>query len=506
MSTWKILSISVASVAVMASAIANDKHQKPDLGQFLEEFHTNTAAVMDQLPAKGEEGKPAIVFKEGDDFVNGKDKIRKKLVKIQGRAGYQSNDLAEDLVDNGRAHIRTLTEMDEKNLQSAQLETKPWSDDYWAIAKGILGARYEDPNKNDTYEWDVAKEFTISNPVRNYVEAKNTDILSPSEKYDILVGDANGTLTAKMWQEGEYYFNQHGKVETWMGICHGWAPAAYMLERPTTAVTVKGVNGDEIKFFPSDIKALASLVYAKNQVPTKFVGGRCNDKDVTKDPANGRIKDQKCFDTNPGTWHKTVVNQIAVSKRSFVIDATFDYEVWNQPVYSYSYRYFNVESYATSSTATDSTIKIEEFTKDKFKSYRSSKATKIVGVEMRLSYIVETQPRHREFDNESLDAVTTATYRYDLELDDAGVIVGGEWYSNAHPDFLWTPVKNARALTQIEKGNLELLETNENFVWKVGQKLPSVFTRLATEFGNSKAGSPSALVIEGLIKRSNAKN
>jgi hypothetical protein len=27
-----------------------------------------------------------------------------------------------------------------------------------------------------------------------------------------------------------------------------------------------------------------------------------------------------------------------------VIDASYDYEVWNQPVYAYTYRYFNPET------------------------------------------------------------------------------------------------------------------------------------------------------------------
>ncbi|MES3037674.1 MAG: hypothetical protein V4736_07175, partial [Bdellovibrionota bacterium] len=37
--------------------------------------------------------------------------------------------------------------------------------------------------------------------------------------------------------------------------------------------------------------------------------------------------------------------------------------------------------------------------------------------------------------NDSLKAVT---YSYDLELDNAGNIIGGEWYTNKHPDFLYS--------------------------------------------------------------------
>ncbi len=39
----------------------------------------------------------------------------------------------------------------------------------------------------------------------------------------------------------------------------------------------------------------------------------------------------------------------------------------------------------------------------------------------------------------------TVKYTYDLELDEEGKILGGEWYTNAHPDFLWTPPATAQA-------------------------------------------------------------
>ena len=100
---------------------------------------------------------------------------------------------------------------------------------------------------------------------------------------------------------------------------------------PAKTVVVKNKDGLEIPFYPSDIKGLGSLNFAKKRYPTRFIGGRCNTKGPQED-SNGRIIDQKCFDTNPGTWHQAVVNQIAISKRSFIMDATYDYEVWNQPV------------------------------------------------------------------------------------------------------------------------------------------------------------------------------
>jgi len=43
--------------------------------------------------------------------------------------------------------------------------------------------------------------------------------------------------------------------------------------------------------------------------------------------------------------------------------------------------------------------------------------------------------------------LTTLRFVYDLELDESLQVVGGEWYSNAHPDFLWTFEPGAQATT-----------------------------------------------------------
>ena len=57
------------------------------------------------------------------------------------------------------------------------------------------------------------------------------------------------------------------------------------------------------------------------------------------------------------------------------------------------------------------------------------------------------------------DVKIAAIYSYDLELNAEKEIIGGEWYGNRHPDFLWTPVKGPRArgrgaalLIQIQDG------------------------------------------------------
>jgi hypothetical protein len=213
-----------------------------------------------------------------------------------------------------------------------------------------------------------------------------------------------------------------------------------MLPTPKKAVEVKTLTGTKVKFYPSDIKALGTMLWAQTQVPTKFIGGRCNTKNPKKDSL-GRVVEEDCLDNNPGTWHLSVVNQIGVFNRSFVMDATYDYEVWNQPVYSYQYHYYNPITKERFEKLEDAIVSVSDFNNDPRKTVRAPKTKFIVGINMTLKYVMETVPNTNE-NQENL--LQTVKYEYDLELDEKTNIIGGEWYSKAHPDFLWTPELNAK--------------------------------------------------------------
>jgi hypothetical protein len=414
-----------------------------------------------------------------------------------GKAGIEGNDKAERLVDLGNNIYRTLEEMENDGLLEGSLPEMPWSDDYWAIARGVLGHRYSDQDfvdeKDATYNagnqdgiWKALAEFVFEpidvqnarrgdlskyvyradqSPFAKYDPATKGVDLSPAEKYDLLIGDKNFTLTKYSWEEGFHYFKEYGKVENWMGICHGWAPAAYMMPRPTKSIEVTAADGKVIKFRPSDLKSLGSMLWAKTQNATKFIGGRCNDKEAKKDPDTGRILSQDCFDNNPGSWHMSVVNQIGRSQRSVVMDATYDYEVWNHPIVSYSYKYFNPEKMEYANDIASATIKKADFNNDNFRKHREEnrrhwrKVDRVVGVVMEVVYSVETHPTTKDDDKEAYDGTNSVQYIYDLELDKNGKIIGGEWYSNKHPDFLWTPPVGTKAMTGVESRNAGLFQS-----------------------------------------------
>jgi len=369
------------------------------------------------------------------------------------KSAYKVNDLAENIVDEPSLMIRNLLVMEEKNLTKKTLEVMPWSDNYWPIYEGMLGRRYNDPEMRFS-AFKSYLEYYQKNPVEKLIEAKEFSILSPSEKYDYLLGFNTVTLTEQNWKEGKAYQDQYGKVETWMGLCHGWAAAAMMLPKPVRTVNID-VNGNDVPFYVSDIKALGTLLFANGNFETKFIGGRCNTKDPKVDSMDRPVEND-CLDTNPGTWHLAVVNQLGVFNRSMIMDATYDYQVWNQPIASYDYAYYNPKTDTEVKTFKEAIVKRSEWAKDPFKKVRSPKAEYIVGIIMNLSYVRETAPSNEE--NQE-DLTTDLSYEYDLELDRDYNIVGGEWGTSNHPDFLWVPVKNSFPQT-IGDGEVSAINLN----------------------------------------------
>ncbi len=416
-----------------------------------------------------------------------------------GRARMEPNDNPKDLL--GEIKYTKLKDMD-KIYTSAALEHSPWSGDYWAVYTGEIAKRYADPSFPFSLNWRENADY-ISNtlPDLSNVNATSVDQLSPAEKYDLLIGDPNMTLTKAMLADGQAYFDKDGSVETWMGICHGWAPAAYMEKRALHSIKVMAMDGvTQIIFYPSDLKALASLLWAKAAPSTHFIGSRCTKKNPDTDE-NGRILDQECFDTNPGTWHLSVVNSIGVLKRSFVLDATFDYEVWNQPAYSYSYTYFNPQTGTETNNLHDATVSKEEFKDDKFSKWRNdSRAVAFVGIAMKFTYVAETKPSVNFKDIETNDRRLAVNYLYDLELDAEGNIIGGEWYHQQHPDFLWTPSPK----TVPKSIGDEFLDKNgDHSHWKKREKhsIPKSWQEAA--LSSSKKGQPLMRIVREMLQKSN---
>ena len=478
------------------------------------------------------------------------------------RAALASNDDPRNLADTFTHE--TLDAIESAGLREATLPAQPWAGHFvtTGTAAGLLGCRYLD--RNTDQEWSKHFAYIRNHPAKVILQGGLENWiaeLAPAEKYDALVGDAEQTLTKRMWAKGQAAFDQYGEVPGWFGICHGWAPAAFMLPRPQHALTLAAPDGTPITFHPADMKALASLLWANAAPRVRFVGGRCNiEPPYETDPATGRVARlfnpfiaveappldpvefpdaeppgwvevtlgeyqwneetgestlsggriiaAECTDTNPATWHLALVNQLGVSQRAMVMDASFNNEVWNQPLYAYQYTYFNPQTLVQTDDLAAASVAMADFSDDIFTSYRAPQAASVVGVIMRVTYVVEpfeNEPESHvpEWATESDDLevirrelqLSTQDYYYDLELDAAGKVIGGEWYTRDHPDFLWTPPAGSRAVTRHEAA-----ATGE---WDSTQPLPESW-RVAAQAA-AREGTPLATLVESMIAAANAQ-
>jgi hypothetical protein len=92
----------------------------------------------------------------------------------------------------------------------------------------------------------------------------------------------------------ENFFNYSGNYDedwTWMGHCHGWAPASLNESTPKHSVLARRA-GKEIFLTEGDIRGLLSKAYADQAPQAKFASQRCNSDKLIKDRL-GRVADGK---------------------------------------------------------------------------------------------------------------------------------------------------------------------------------------------------------------------
>lgn len=470
-----------------------------DTYSFLKQFHENPRKMMERLPDEVIDGQPkargdinydelrasafAERMKTRDAVMEHSDPILQPLVD------FDQNNLPRTLIDEGTV-ISSVVEIDQRGLSRFNLPTVPWTDSYWPHYRGSIGTRYADEDFPFSKYWSRNYEYVNDHPAREIYEdrdANDIDELSPAEKYDLLVGDPYMTLTNFAWGLGREYQEREGGVPRWVGICHGWASAAHM-QAPVlrTPISLLSPEGVVLKFYQSDFKALTSMLWASASPPTRFVGNRCKDVDPPRD-GTGRITTPTCWDVNPGTLHLSLVNQLGVHRRSFILDTTYDLEVWNFSVVAYNFSYFNPQTWQTAPSLQGAIVPLAQYSVDKFRSYRSPRAQYVVGVVLDLTYVNTLPPTRAPTGTAPLKVVR---YMYDLELDGNYNVLGGEWYQVAHPDFLWTHLPGAQAKARGDSG----LNPNE---WDVRGSVPASWRGAAQR--SSAAGEPLHSVLKRML-------
>ena len=316
--------------------------------------------------------------------------------------------------------------------KSGMLTVRPWSGNYWATYTGGIAFRWNKAlkveEKQDRYGWDIPNYDNLS------AASVPLKYMSPSEKYDIFLGNKDFPLTnyerkrtnIMKTVKGSSEYDASFKIATWEGLCHAWAPATINYDN-LGPVTMTNKDGIKVEFGASDVKALLTYHLHLNKSPkTNFLGSRCNldFKELKKQKDAGtisaaeydsKINSSECKDTNAGSFHIVLANQIGKMDQGFIVDMTRDAEVWNQAVYSYNYKELSRKSGATAGAAAGT---VEEVT-----------------IETKMTYIVEVYQR---WDSEITEqSLKTATFNYRIELNNAGEIIGGEWLTDARPDFIW---------------------------------------------------------------------
>lgn len=329
-------------------------------------------------------------------FVSACGSKSKGQVSNQVGSDEEWNELNDPLLLSGN-YNRTL-----KSLPTdAKLEEVPWTDTYWPSYEAGLANRWNQSG-SDPFKYQM--------PSKTELKSMNLEALkelSPAEKFDIFRGRYDFPLVKSERSRTS------PESPSWEGLCHGWAPAAYLYKEPGTVV-LENEDGIKVPFGSSDVKSL--LTYYTGQVARAkvgFLGSRC-DEDIIRNKE--AAKTPECSDTNAGSFHVVLTNQIGLMKKSFVADVTRDAEVWNQPVYGY----------------------VTEVREERAPHAQAAPGTvKEVKVMTQMKYTLEVQPTWQPLNGTEGFGSTAKMYEYWLELNRKGEIIGGSWISEDRPDFLW---------------------------------------------------------------------
>ncbi|MCO4754670.1 MAG: hypothetical protein KC478_09305 [Bacteriovoracaceae bacterium] len=317
---------------------------------------------------------------------------------------------------------------DKKRLFDGQVDETFWAYVNSPTSRGGLAQRPGMDGRG--LKWpDLYSRFKGEPPWRLF-NSGNISQMSAAEKYDYLLGSEIRLFSNQVRYSNQIY-NRDGKIPYWAGICHGTAPASFSYPEPLRTVNVKAYNGSTISFSPADIKRLAAHAWGENNKRYTTVGGRCNLNELGS-------REQNCLDNNPATFHLSILNYIGLYKKTFIIDNAYNADVWNRPVMGFSFKYRNPKTKVPSRQLKYSMIALSDFPEDPNSHNRHHSAHYLVGVEMKVKLLYGDEGDFLFPSTAGYDI----HYKYDLEIDRQGKIVGGEWETLYHPDFIWMVKEN----------------------------------------------------------------
>lgn len=381
---------------------------------------------------------------------------------------------------NKQSSYKNIFTFDRMQLFSGESDKRFWSYINSPTYKGGIAYRAQDDH--DGMDWqDYYERFknTSSTTLFNL----DPNLLSAASKYDFLLGQKNYIFRSEI-NKSINIFNAFGEISKWSGICHGTAPASYNLVQPQNNVTVKAYDGRDITFSVDDLKRLGAHLYARNRLSVFQVGKRCQLNELNS-------RNPRCLDTNPATFHLALLNYVGVGGETFIVDNAYDSIVWNRPVMGFEFRYRNLKNGLINRDLKYSLVKRSDF-QDSRAEFRSPSTYYLVGIQMKVKLLYGDEARA----NDDINAAFDVYYDYDLEVDPSGNIIGGEWHTAYHPDFIWAPKETMQP------------NTSEDFLirdplWN-GKEPLSEFIRKYGEQASSR-GRVMNYIIRSLYKLSHEK-
>jgi hypothetical protein len=340
--------------------------------------------------------------------------------------------------------VTHLDEIAKRGWEQARPTHELWSGSYWATYQGGLAFQYRDSQwmklNEKVYDFKAYFQLFHQTPRHQYV----TKDLTPAEKYDLLIGSDQNTLTRSQWDFAQSVYEKNfGEIPTWRGLCDGFAAAATQLPRPINPVVVKTARGEDLTILPEDIKAYATLLYAEGVKKTTLLGRRCNGNPLSW--VSGA-----CKAIHAASLHLALVNKIGQEKQTFIVDASKGKEVWNYPIHSYAFKYFHPFRPKTLLQNWHDAKEVYPGQEHRFGFHlsRSRETYWVIGVEATIQLQDMRDPTLAEVDSEKLDKLKEVKYRYTLDVNQNGHIVDGDWINDG-PDFMWI-VQGALAQSSVE--------------------------------------------------------
>lgn len=237
-----------------------------------------------------------------------------------------------------------LSELNSPEASAGEV-VQPWSDSYWPLDMAGIARRWidetsvppfeiaGDPESEDENAYFSLAHDSIEASIDRSRQLRSqgamaTWALSPAEKYDIIAGNDDFSLTRSelnSYVRNRRTYEKRGISWGWMGHCHGWAVASVGITRPQNSLLVRNQRtGEEVFFSVGDVRALLTKIASDNgsRSGSRFSGTRCEDKegDIPRD-RNFRIVDAAL-----GLWGAEAESLQSDSRRSFraVYHSRFD--------------------------------------------------------------------------------------------------------------------------------------------------------------------------------------